>query len=300
VAFVLSAFSSPGKKPRKAPQKMADNTDSKLVLFPGSRENPEAVALLSTVGVFDDYMIRNRLRTRLPVIFGPCRRASIAGETGKKLADAGVRFMAVSTAVLEAPFFCFDAVRCRFDPESVRIWDENGDPQTLFHRDRFLVVEAVYDSTRKQVAEAPGKKARGRSLGLDFRPDSQTTSGPGGENAGVIFLFSKGRDAPVRFMEEAVDFSFLEGRRSLVAAENFRLLGSMLSERFGPVCRDMVRFSFAIPVVTEELPEISEQRGKRKRQIQVRSNVSSVNTLARLFYGRWWQENGWADRVFPP
>jgi hypothetical protein len=99
-------------------------------------------------------------------------------------------------------------------------------------------------------------------------------------------------------MEEKIDFTFLGENRSLTAAENFRRLRDLVAKRFGTVCRDMVTFAFGIESLTEDRTEGEERR--RKRQVQMRSNVASVNTMARLFYCRWWQEQGWAEHVFPP
>ncbi len=278
-------------------QEMDARSDSMLVLFPGSAESTEAVAVLSQIGIYDDYMIRNRLRTRLPVLFAPCRTAEIAGETGRRLSAAGVRFMAVDRKTLDLPFSAFDAARCQFAPDLIRIWDEEDRERTLFDRERVLLLEAVYDSKRRRIPEGRGRKAAKPGLRFDLETsEAPDTGGP--ERAGVLFLFTRAEPLPIRFMEEKIDFTFLGENRSLTAAENFRRLRDLLAKRFGTVCRDMVTFAFGIESLTEDRTEGEERR--RKRQVQMRSNVASVNTMARLFYCRWWQEQGWAAHVFPP
>ena len=278
---------------------MDESPDSILALFPGSAETAEAVAVLSKLGILDEYMIRNRLRSRLPVLFGPCRRSVIEGDTGKHLADAGVHFLAISKETLAAPFGAFDVTRCRFESERVRIWDEAGSEKTVFDREQCLVLEAVYDSKRRRIPGAFGRKGPDTDR-LSLPGASDAAAAGGGERAGVLFLFPKNGDLPLRFMEEDLDFSFLGDRRRLTASENFRQLGRLLAERFGPICRDMVIYAYAIQAVTEEIPEESGRSRRRKRQVQLRSNVSSVHTMARLFHCNWWRQRGWADRVFPP
>jgi hypothetical protein len=223
----------------------------------------------------------------------------IEGETGRHLADAGIRFLAISKKTLAAPFATFDVTRCRFEPELVRIWDEAGNEKTLFDREPSLLLEAVYDSKRRRITEGFGRRGSDARRRPVLGTDKATTTG-GGERAGVLLVFSRQGDLPLRFMEEVLDFSFLGDRRSLSALENFRRLGRLLAERFGPVCRDMVTYSYGIQAVTEELPEEAAPNRKKKRQVQLRSNVSSVHTMARLFHCNWWRQQGWADRVFPP
>lgn len=280
-----------------APKEMVTRPDSMLVLFPGSTESAEAVAVLSRIGVYDEFMIRNRLRSRLPVLFAPCQKAQIEGETGRRLSAAGVRFMAVNRKALDLPFSAFDAVKCQFSPDLIRIWDQDDREQTLFDREKVLLLEAIYDSKRRRMSEGRGRKTTTAGLRLDTEPAESPEAGVA-ERSGVLFLFTRTEPVPVRFMEEKIDFTFLQESRSLAAAENFRRLRDLLSERFGPVCRDMVTFSFGIESLTEDRTEGQDRR--RQRQVQVRSNVSSVNTMARLFYCRWWQDQGWAEQVFPP
>jgi len=273
-------------------------SDSLLVIFPGSTESEEAVALLSDIGIYDPYMVRNRLRTRLPSVFGPCKRDEVAGPVGDRLASSGVKFMAVARDFLDAPFGGFDVVRCRFGAETIRLWDGDAKERTLFSKEGLLVVEAVYDTKKQRLRDWRGKRSRDLerfSAGLaetGFAP-------PSGERTGVLFLLRTGMDV-VRFVAERVDFSFLGESLSLTVAENFRRLRALLEERFGPACRDMVTFGIGIETLTEENPEENAGRKGQPRQIQVRSNISSVHTMARLLCCRWQQENGWADRVFPP
>lgn len=254
--------------------------------------------LLSDVGIYDRYMVRNRLRTRLPAVFGPCKRNEIAATLGDRLVSCGVRFMAVARDFLEAPLGGFDAVRCRFGTEAVRLWDGDAKERTLFSKERLLVIEAVYDTKKQRLRDWRGKRSRDLerfSAGLaeaEFAPLS-------GERTGVLFLLRTGTDV-VRFVEEKIDFSFLGESRSLTVAENFRRLRALLEKRFGAACRDMVTFCIGIESLTEESPEENAGRKGRPRQIQVRSNISSVHTMARLLCCRWWQEKGWAGRVFPP
>jgi hypothetical protein len=280
-----------------ATQGTATRSDSMLVLFPGSAESDEAVAILSQIGIYDEYMIRNRLRTRLPVLFAPCLKADIAGETGRRLSAAGIRFMSVTREVLGLPFSAFDAVRCQFDPDLIRIWDGEGRERTLYDREKVLVLEAIYDSKRRETLEKRKRKPSATGLRLDMATPETPAIG-NGEPTGVLFFFTQAEMLPVRFMEEKIDFSFLGENRSLTAVENFRRLRDLIAERFGPVCRDMVTFAFGIESLTEDRTEKEDRR--RYRQVQIRSNVSSVNTMARLFYCRWWQEKGWADYVYPP
>jgi hypothetical protein len=276
-----------------------DRPDSILVLFPGSAQSDGAVSLLSEIGVFDDYMIRNRLRSRLPVLYGPCRRSEIGEDTGRRLSDAGVRFMAVSRAYLDEPFAAFDADRCLFESERVRLWDTEDRQRDLYDREKTLVLEAVYASETRSRTERSGRKPV--DVAARFEAGfGATPAAVSGERAGVLFLFPRSGDLPIRFMEENIDFGFLDERRGLTAAENFRLLRGLLDDRFGPVCRDMVSYGFSIEALTEERTEEAGRARGRVRQVKTRSNVSSVNTMARLLYCRWWQEQGWADRVFPP
>ena len=276
-----------------------DRPDSMLVLFPGSAQSDGAVSLLSQIGVFDDYMIRNRLRSRLPVLYGSCRRSDIAGETGRRLSDAGVRFMAVSRSYLDEPFGAFDAVRCEFGPERVRLWDSDDRRQDLYDREKTLVLEAVYASETRRRTERSGRKPADAAARFDLASSDSPPAGSSGR-AGVLFLFPCSGDLPIRLMEAEIDFSFLGERLGLTAVENFRRLRGLLDERFGPVCRDMVSYGFFIEALTEERTEEAGRAKGRVRQVKTRSNVSPVNTMARLLHCRWLQEQGWAERVFPP
>lgn len=272
--------------------------DSLLVIFPGSTESKAAVSLLSDIGIYDAYMVRNRLRTRLPSVFGPCKRDEIAGRVGDRLASCGVKFMAVARDFLNAPFGGFDAVQCRFGTDTTRLWDGDAKERTLFSKERFLVVEAVYDKKKQRLRDWRGKRSRDLSR-LSANLAEAAFAPPSGERTGVLFLLRTGTDV-VRFLEENVDFSFLGENRSLTVSENFRRLRALLEERFGPACRDMVTFGIGIETFTEENPEENAGRKGQPRQFQIRSNISSVHTMVRLLCCRWWQENGWADRVFPP
>ena len=273
-------------------------SDSLLVIFPGSTESEEAVALLSDIGIYDPYMVRNRLRTRLPSVFGPCKRDEVAGPVGDRLASSGVKFMAVARDFLDTPLGGFDVVRCRFGTESTQLWDADEKERTLFTKERLLVVEAVYDTKKQRRRDWRGKRSRDLERFSAGLPETAFAP-PSGERTGVLFLLRTGTDV-ARFVAEKVDFSFLGEERSLTVSENFHRLRALLEERFGPVCRDMVNFGIGIETLSEESPEQNSNRKGQPRQLQVRSNVASVHTMVRLLCCRWWQENGWADRVFPP
>jgi hypothetical protein len=206
--------------------------------------------------------------------------------------------MAVARDFLDAPFGGFDAVRCRFGKEAVQLWDGDEKERALFRKERLLVVEAVYETKKQQKRDWRSKRSRDLerfSTGLRHTGFPM----PSGERTGVLFLLRDGTDV-VRFLEEKVDFSFLGQNRALTVGENFRQLRTMLEERFGPACQDAVTFGIGIETLTEENAVENANRKGKLRQIQVRSNVSSVHTMVRLLCCRWWQENGWADRVFPP
>lgn len=277
---------------------MNDRFDSMLVLFPGSEQSDEAVSILSEIGIYDAFMIRSRLRCRLPAVFCPCRRRDIAGETGRRLSKAGIRFMAVAKDFLESPFSIFDAARCRFDAEMIRLWDAEGKERAIFEREKCLLLEAVYESqTRKRTEKTRRKRPSEAGPRLDVDPGRDTGAGSG-ERAGVLLLLGETGSPALRFMEEEIDFSFLGDRRALTAAENFGRLREKLDRRFGPVCRDMVTFAFGLEALTEDRTEDRGARGSRL--VRMRSNVSSVHTMARLLFCMWRQAQGKADRVFPP
>jgi hypothetical protein len=206
--------------------------------------------------------------------------------------------MAVARDFLNAPFSGFDAARCRFETETTQLWDGDAKERTLFSKERLLVVEAVYDTKKQRLRDRRGKRSRDLER-FSAALSEASFAPPSGERTGVLFLIRTGTDV-VRFLEEKVDFSFLGESRSLTVAENFRRLRALLEKRFGSACRDMVTFAIGIETLTEESPEENAGRKKPPRQIQIRSNISSVHTMARLLCCRWWQENGWADRVFPP
>jgi hypothetical protein len=207
--------------------------------------------------------------------------------------------MAVSRSYLDEPFGAFDAVRCEFERERVRLWDADDRRQDLYDREKTLVLEAVYASETRRRTERSGRKLAFDAVRCDLASIGSPPAGSGGR-AGVLFLFARSGVLPIRLMEEEIDFSFLGERLGLTAVENFQRLRGLLEERFGPVCRDMVSYGFSIEALTEERTEEAGRVRGRVRQVKTRSNVSSVNTMARLLHCRWLQEQGWAGRVFPP
>jgi len=274
--------------------------DTMLVLLPGSQVTPESIDLITELTVFDQYMARSRLCTRLPIVLGPCRHADLNGRIGDRMERVGIRFIGVSKEFLDQPIHPMTVTSCQLAPEFLLVADADGKERMFSVPQPILLLEGRYDidihhqkSTRRtesdRLMEAVLNPAPSPSLETGLRQ--------------VLFIYSKGDDDPAELMDSRLDYSLLGDEKALTTAENFRTLSGRISDSFtSPLVQEMIEHSYALEHITEYETDIDSGAGRRRsrsRQGRRRSNRFTVRFMSRLLYWRWMRENGWTGRVFP-
>jgi len=270
------------------------------VLLPGSRVTPRSIELITELTIFDAYMARTRLCTRLPIVLGPCRRADLNQGTGDRLEREGIRFVGVSKEFLDQPIQPMSVTSCQVASEFIVVADADGDERVLPVTQPILLLEGRYDIEIPR-RMSPRRTASDRLMAAVLNPVPSASLETGLRQ--VLLIYPRGDDHPAELIDSRMDYAVLGSEKALTTPENFRKLLDLLSDAFGsPIVREMISHRSAIEQITEYETDKDSAAGRRpskKKQRRRRSNQSAIRFMSRLLYCRWMRENGWTGRVFP-
>jgi len=261
--------------------------DGMLILTPGSKSDPSAVACLSEITGMDNYYIRVKLNARLPLPLCRFRKEDILGDAGDRLVSAGIRFYMMDRLLFDAPFKSIRVTGCREGKEEIIFYDPAKKEHPFPSRREALLLEGVYRTNAKdklltkttpQLRVKFDEKKRKQQILKDY------------ESLPVIFLYVKGDPIPLILIDIDFDYGFLGPAKSFTAVENFK----KLKERIESVCGrrfnlDMACYAFTMPMIAEipkSRPDLKKQK-KEDKPIVTSSNEEAVNHMSRLMYGQW-------------
>lgn len=271
-----------------------------LVLLPGSPVTPQSIELITELTVFDAYMARTRLSTRLPIVLGPCRRADLNESTGDRLERVGIRFIGVSKEFLDQPIHPLSVTSCQVASEFILVADADGRERVWPLTQPILLLEGRYDIDIPH-QKSPRRTASDRLMEAVLNPDPAAALETGLRQ--VLLIYPRGAEHPAELIDSRMDYSFLGDEKALTTAENFRKLLGLLSDAFAsPIVREMISHRYALEQITEIQADSDSGSGRGtsgKNRKQRRSNRPAIRFMSRLLYCQWMRENGWTGRVFP-
>jgi hypothetical protein len=121
--------------------------DSLLVLLPGSVIASEGIGLLSEISKFDDFIIQNKLKMKLPHILCPVNSHAIAGSTGDRLDNLCINFIAVKKNFLAQLFKPFRVTSCGFGQKQSRFFNHHLSLVEIYNEENVLLLEGRYRTT---------------------------------------------------------------------------------------------------------------------------------------------------------
>lgn len=269
--------------------------DGAFILLPGSAAGSDVVGMLSGFTGLDPYMVRVRLKTRLPLFLCQCRCTDMAGPAGDRMADAGIRFMAMPLSLHDAPFSSIPITGGRMNAQSLVVKDIKGGSHELYAGQDILLLEGCYSSN---AADPEFYKAMGESDGRGSRKKQLIFATKRVRTSRVLFIYRFQEWSPFCLLEDALDYDMIGTDRGPSAILNFEILKQQIQDRLQlPVNRDMTQYGYALSR-SEVMPEIlSGKKQKKEKTVMLTSNEASVNQMSRFLYARWLMGKGVVGRV---
>jgi len=273
--------------------------DSLLVLLPGSAKTPEGVRLLCEISKSDDFFIQNKLKMKLPHILCPVYSSDIDGSIGDLLEFFHINFLAAKKNFLERPFKPFPVLSCGFGKKQSRFVNNHSSSVEIYNEEEILLLEGRYRATDLKVANMPES-----DVSASLKPQKvKNVNSMDVRIFRFVMLYLVMDPDPLVFIDQSLDYSFLESAKKMTVPANFDDLKIKLEEMFGCAINSEMRQH---EYVLKQAQDISENKTKgfklKRKQDTVTtaiSNEAAANRMSRLLFFQWCKANGWINRIMP-
>jgi hypothetical protein len=273
--------------------------DSFLVLLPDSTINPEGIRFLSEISGFDDYIIQNKLRIKLPHILCPVNSHAIAGSSGDLLENLCINFIAVKKRFLAQPFKPFPVKFWGFGKKQSRFFNRHLSMVEIYNEEKILLLEGRYRTTDAIEARVPDDDIRAL-----LKPQKEkNVNSTDLRTYRFVMLYQVMDSNPLVFIDQCMDYSFLDSAKKMTVSANFDVVKNHLESIFSsPVNPAMLQHEY----VMKQVQDIGEKKAKgfrlknhRQMITTALSNESAANRMSQLLFFQWCKENGWIKRIMP-
>jgi len=273
--------------------------DSLLVLLPGSASSPEAIRLLSEISKFDHFIIQNKLKIKLPHILCPVSSSDVVGSIGDLLESFQINFLAVKKQFLEQPFKPFSVLSCGFGKKRSRFVNNHSSSLEIYNEEKILLLEGRYRTTDAILANMPESDEP-----ASLKPQKvNNVNSMDVRTFRFVMLYLVMDPDPLVFIDQCLDYSFLESEKKMTVPANFDILKIKLEEIFCSTINPALRQH---EYVLKQVQDISENKTKgfrlKRKQDTVTtaiSNKAAANRMSRLLFFQWCKEMGCINRIMP-